>query len=458
MIHPNELPDGYDLIEILGHGGNAKVARVRHGGQEHALKLLGNYRDPDSPTYKRFVNEVLALQQLHEDAGVMPMVDHNLPDSPSKTDRPWFTMPVATPIVKALGVSPSLSSCVDAVGDVANTLVRLKEQDIGHRDIKPDNLFQLSDNWVIGDFGLATFPNSIEGVTEQEGRPLGSRHFMAPEMSTDAINASPFPADVWSLAKTLWSLATGNRHPSYLPFDQSTEGLAAYGVDDPRTHLIDRLLESGTARGPDDRIQMEDFANELRQWLMLADQPRTELDVGDLAAAKQTLILPIVDGRKEKTASIEAATEVMNALGPRITEMRESLAKEYGDGVADTGYVDQVSFGNAGFTFQFCDFKKRDGLACYEARFTVNATSPATYQLRFSVLIQVMPDLQHRLCAVLSTNANGKGETFWEDQCTVPYGTSQELASLNELCDRMTQQVRPALKRLNDLIVAGAAG
>ncbi len=385
----------------------------------------------------------------------MPIVEHNLPDRPSKIDRPWFTMPVATPIVKALGESPSLRSCVDAIANVANTLVRLKEHDIGHRDIKPDNLFQLSNNWVIGDFGLATFPNSIEGVTEQEGRPLGSRHFMAPEMSTDAIKASPFPADVWSLAKTLWSLATRNPHPSYLPSDPSHDGLAAFGFDDARMHLIDHLLERGTARGPDDRISLEDFANELQQWRILADQPRTELDVGDLAAEKRTLIRPIVDGSKAKSASIEAATEAMNALGPRITEMRESLAKVYGDGAADTGYVDQVSFGNTAFTFQFCTLRQRDGLACCEAYFTVNASSPATYQLRFSVLIQVMPDLQHRLCAVLSTNANGKGEIFWEDQCTVPYGTSQELASLNELFDKMTQQVRPALRRLNDLIVAG---
>jgi len=455
VIHQNELPDGYEIIKSLGRGGNAKVGHVRHGGQEYALKLLDNYRNPDAPTFKRFVNEIRALQQLHDDAGVMRIVDSSLPEQPTKAERPWFTMPVGIHIAEALRKSPSLRSCVEAVADISTTLVRLKERNVGHRDIKPDNLFQLDGRWVIGDFGLATFPNSIEGVTEQEGRPLGSRQFMAPEMSIDAVNASSFPADVWSVAKTLWSLATGNPFPSYLPFDPSKDGLAAYGVDDPRMHLIDRLLERATARTPDDRISMEDFATELQQWLRLADQPPTKLEVGDLAAKMRTLIRPTIDKKRSTAGSIDSATEAMDAVGPRIVQLRGSLAAEYGSKVADTGYVNDVHFGDSGSTFQFCDFHQRDGLACREAFFTVNATSPATYQLRCTVMIQVMPDLQHRLYAQLVTNASGKGEIFWEAQRTVPHGTAEEQAFLNELFDSMTQNIRPALVRLNELVESG---
>ncbi len=455
MIHQNELPHGYELLKLLGRGGNAKVGRVRFNEQEYALKLLDNYKDPNSPTYKRFANEVRALQQLHDDVGVMRIVDMNLPKQPTKTDRPWFTMPIATPIVESLREPPSLRPCVEAVADIANTLVRLKKRNVGHRDIKPDNLFLLDGHRVIGDFGLATFPDSIEGVTEKEGRPLGSRQFMAPEMSIDAVNASPFPADVWSLSKTLWSLVTGNPFPSYLPFDLSNDGLAAFGVDDPRAHLIDRLLERATARIPDDRIPMEDFATELQYWMRLAEQPPTKLDVGDLASKMRTLIRPTIDKKHLTADSIDSAKEAMEALGPRIVELRGSLATEYGENVSDTGYVDEVSFGDNGFTFQFCNLNKRDGLACREARFTINATSPATYQLYCNVLIQVMPDLQHRLYALLATNNSGKGEIFWEAQHTVPHGSPQEQALLNELIDNMTQNIRPALARLNELIESG---
>lgn len=452
MIHPNELPNGYELIKPLGHGGNAKVVHVRYDKQEYALKLLDNYKDPNSPTSKRFVNEIRALQLLHNDVGVMRVINKNLPEQPTKADRPWFTMPVSTPIADALQESHSLRSCVEAVADVANTLVRLKELNVGHRDIKPDNLFQLNGRWLIGDFGLATFSNSIEGVTEQEGRPLGSRQFMAPEMSTNAVNASPFPADVWSLAKTLWSLATSNPFPSYLTFDLLNDGLAAYGIDDPRTHLIDRLLERATVRTPDDRISMEDFANELQQWLRLDNHPPTKLEVGDLASRMRILIRPTIDKKLSTAASIDSAREMMDAIGPRFVKLRESLATEYGAKLSDTGYVNEVSFGDSGFVFQFCDLNKRDGLACREAYFTINATSPATYQLRCTVMIQVMPDLQHHLYAQLVTNANGKQNIFWEAQRTVPHGMPQEQAFLNELIDKIIQNIRPALVSFNELI------
>ena len=73
------MPDGYELIEPLGRGGNAKVARVRHDGQEFALKpLVNNYKEPNSPTFKRFGNEIRVLKQLLDDAGVMPVIKSNL--------------------------------------------------------------------------------------------------------------------------------------------------------------------------------------------------------------------------------------------------------------------------------------------------------------------------------------------------------------------------------------------
>lgn len=456
MIKQNELPNGFELIKPLGRGGNAKVGHVRHGGQEFALKLLDNdYKKSDSPSYKRFANEIGALRELNDDEGVMPILKSSLPKKPTKVDRPWYTMPLAIPVLDALPHSPSLRSCVEAVAGIANILVRLKARNFGHRDIKPDNLFQLNGRWVIGDFGLATFPNSIEGITEQEGRPLGSRQFMAPEMSNDALNASASAADVWSLSKTLWSLTTGNPHPSYLPFELPHDTLSVYGIDEPRSHLIDRLLERATVRTPEERISIEEFATELEQWMKLDNEPRPKIEVGDLAAQMRTLMRPTINKQNITLASIDSAKEMLDALGPRINELRDLLATEYGTSVSNNGYVDNVNFGDSGFTFQFCNFKKRDGIACREAFFTVNATSPAIYQLRCSVMIQVMPDLQHRLYAQLGTNAKGKLDIFWEAQFTVPYGTPTEQVHLSELFESMAQNVRPALLRLNELIECG---
>lgn len=37
----------------------------------------------------------------------------------------------------------------------------------GHRDIKPDNLFELDGRWVIGGFGLVTYPVLTDAGSRQ---------------------------------------------------------------------------------------------------------------------------------------------------------------------------------------------------------------------------------------------------------------------------------------------------
>jgi serine/threonine protein kinase len=120
-------------------------------------------------------------------------------------------MPIAEVVSDALGESPMLNDVVKAVSTYAATLARLAEQAVHHRDVKPANLFRLGDEWVIGDFGLVTFPGK-DAATEP-GQKLGPANFVAPEMVQDATQAKAGPADVWWLAKTLWVLATGQTGP-----------------------------------------------------------------------------------------------------------------------------------------------------------------------------------------------------------------------------------------------------
>ncbi len=80
---------------------------------------------------------------------------------------------------------------------------------------------------------------------------------------------------------------------------------------------------------------------------------------------------PTIDKQNITVVSIDAAKDTLDTLGPNIIDLRDSLATEYGDRVSNNGYVDKVQFSDNGFTFQFCNFNKRDGIACREAFFTV---------------------------------------------------------------------------------------
>jgi serine/threonine protein kinase len=175
-----------------------------------ALKVI-NANKVEREPYKRFKREIEFLRDHATVEGLLPLTDAYLPDMPSKGDQPWLAMPVATPIRKALEGKP-LGDVVTAVSVVAATLWRLqRDYDIAHRDIKPGNLYELDGSWLIGDFGLVALPEA-EALTGS-GRPLGPAHYTAYEMILNPTTADPHPADVYSLAKTLWVLATDQRFP-----------------------------------------------------------------------------------------------------------------------------------------------------------------------------------------------------------------------------------------------------
>jgi serine/threonine protein kinase len=195
----------------LGEGGNAVVYAAERAGEPNvALKVLSTtnvHREP----YRRFVQEIATLTKLGEFPGILPLIDSRLPKLPSKNDPAWLAMPRANLITGALE-GQSLETVVAAVREIANTLARLaREHGLGHRDVKPQNLYDRDGAWLIGDFGLVAAPDFDE--LTRSGRPLGPAHFTAYEMIRDPANANPHPADVFSLGKTIWVLATEQRFP-----------------------------------------------------------------------------------------------------------------------------------------------------------------------------------------------------------------------------------------------------
>ena len=157
--------------------------------------------------YRRFRAEVGVLRRL-TDPGVLPLLDSHLPDRLSGDDPAWLAMPIATPLDEALAESP-LAQTIEACATIADTLARLRrDHQLGHRDIKPGNLYEHDGHWLVGDFGLVADPSS-DAITEGN-RPLGPRHFCASEMVLRPAHADPGPADVYSLAKTLWVSRPGS--------------------------------------------------------------------------------------------------------------------------------------------------------------------------------------------------------------------------------------------------------
>ena len=326
MADEPRMIDVWTLGEELGRGGNAVVYTATRPELPDpvALKVLTTTK-AQKESYRRFVQEVEFLRSLPDEPGVLPLLDAHLPQRPSSKDRAWLAMPIATPVRKAVADQP-LEVVVTAVGEIAATLARLAEKNVGHRDIKPGNLYRLGGRWLVGDFGLVAAPD-LDELT-REGKAVGPAHFTAYEMIRDPVNADPLPADVLSLAKTLWALATGQEWP---PLGHQPATTRGYLLSDLRPHAhadaLDRLIDRATRAQPDERPTMAEIAADLKAWHELGQSP-DELDVAELGARlrakmeRELAVDDLLDQRKElATGHARRLQELLRPLNKALTSV-----------------------------------------------------------------------------------------------------------------------------------------
>jgi serine/threonine protein kinase len=193
---------------------------------------------------------------------------------------------VATPIIEALGAKARLEEVVAAVAAIADTLSRLADLSLSHRDIKPENIYRYDGQWVVGDFGLVKVPGS---ALTRDATRLGPQYYLAPEMLNSPWKAQGPPADVYSLAKTLWVLATGQKFPipGQHDFEHPTTTISAY-VNHPKANILDVILQEATVFEPSQRPTAAVVKAELSDWL---DSTRSVPGVHNPTEIKQQMKL-----------------------------------------------------------------------------------------------------------------------------------------------------------------------
>ncbi len=106
-------------------------------------------------------------------------------------------------LLKAQPSGLPVEEAIEHVREACEALQYVHEQQIVHRDVKPQNLIQGGDGVVLVDFGIATEIDDEDPGTIGIGTPK----FMAPEVFAGGV-VSP-RSDVFGLAATLWTLLVG---------------------------------------------------------------------------------------------------------------------------------------------------------------------------------------------------------------------------------------------------------
>jgi protein kinase-like protein len=262
---------GWTVYEFIGSGGNGVVHRAMRADQQGAIKILQSHFWTGM-RYQRFKHEIEGMQRCREIPGVIPLLDFNAPDQPSNSDPPWLVMGLAEPLTKALSKSAKIEQVVKACLEIAEALAAMHAIGLSHRDIKPDNLFKFQDRWVVGDLGLIDFDD--KAPVTAEGEKLGPTFYIAPEMLNNADTADGQAADIYSFAKTLWVLATGQRFPLPGEMKKTIPALTiSEYVRHSRAPLLDPVIEVATSFDPARRPQMKEIISELKNWLYPSVSP-----------------------------------------------------------------------------------------------------------------------------------------------------------------------------------------
>ena len=131
---------------------------------------------------------------------------------------------------------------IEYVRQTCEALSYVHDQQIVHRDVKPQNLILSENGVVLVDFGIARLLDEVE---QQGTVGIGTPRFMAPEVFAGG-NVSA-RTDVFSVAATLWTLIAG-RPPVYA--DPSKLSSVAPDV----TPELERTIAAGLEMIPERRV------------------------------------------------------------------------------------------------------------------------------------------------------------------------------------------------------------
>lgn len=241
-----------------GHFSDVFIASDRATGDKFAVKVIKKDKN-DMEKSKKFIRREVKVLSTTDHPNLVRAVDFF-----SSSGKPHIVMEyVAGGSLRDLIRKRGYLSEPEArpvVSGVLAGLAYLHERNIVHRDMKPENVLMVREDWPkITDFGLATF---LDKEDRNIHSMVGTPSYVAPEV----IRNVPYgpPADVWSCGILLYFMLSGER-----PF-----------IGDTRED-IKRAVLAGDLSFPD--ATWCNASREIRHLIcaMLSFEPRTRVSAAD---------------------------------------------------------------------------------------------------------------------------------------------------------------------------------
>ncbi len=208
--------DCYEIKDVLGQGGMGVVFRAYDPNRKGfvALKTMRDAADPAA--LELFNQEWRTLANLSHPNIVDVLNSGAFEDQGQR--KPYFVMPLLPgktldKLIKESGHDLTPGRVVEILVQTCRGLQAAHSTGLVHRDVKPSNLFVLSDDSVkIIDFGMVHLSDAAKSVTGIKG----TLHYMSPEQ-LEMKEVTP-ATDIFSLGVVAYEALTGRN-----PFSRATE-------------------------------------------------------------------------------------------------------------------------------------------------------------------------------------------------------------------------------------------
>ena len=243
----------FEVLRIVARGGFATVWEGHDRQQSNRLCAIKVFRHElldKSWMQKRFQHEVSALTQIHH-PNVVRIYGHGTVPSGS----PYLAMEFIHGLTLRDKLSNDRLTVVQTASylrQAASALAEIHAHGVCHRDVKPENLMIRTNgkDLVLIDFSIAIVQDPDETI-HGLSRAAGTMHYMAPEQAVGYANES---SDIYSLAKILIEMLTGQRLSTLLP-DASIDlpdrvRELELGLSPESTDLLAKALEFDPSRRP----------------------------------------------------------------------------------------------------------------------------------------------------------------------------------------------------------------
>jgi tRNA A-37 threonylcarbamoyl transferase component Bud32/predicted secreted protein len=199
---------GYELLEVIAHGGMGIVYKARQvqANRTVALKMILVGQLASAEDITRFKTEASAAATL-DHPNVVPVFEVG-----EHEGRHFYSMGLVegqtlSELLQGGPLAPKEAARL--MRQVAQAVAHAHAKGIIHRDLKPQNVLLSQDGSPrVADFGLAK-QVSAGGDLTATGQVLGTPNFMSPEQARGAQAQIGPLSDVYSMGAMLYCLLTG---------------------------------------------------------------------------------------------------------------------------------------------------------------------------------------------------------------------------------------------------------